>query len=112
MSTSVAFGPEGTIAAGYGLGVHGPGGGVVLFDAKGERLRHDAAGGQGGRCHERGLRAGGHHRRGIWPWRPRPGGGVVLFDAKGERLRHAAGGQGGRCHERGLRAGRHHRRGI
>ena len=34
---SVAFGPEGQIAAGYrgGLG----GGGVVLFDARGERLR-------------------------------------------------------------------------
>ena len=37
--TSVAFGPEGKIAAGYGgAGVHG-GGGVVLFDARGERLR-------------------------------------------------------------------------
>ena len=33
--TSVAFGPEGKIAAGYG----GPVGGVVLFDARGERLR-------------------------------------------------------------------------
>ena len=36
--TSVAFGPEGQIAAGYGGGVGG-GGGVVLFDARGERLR-------------------------------------------------------------------------
>jgi len=32
---SVAFGPEGKIAAGYARG----GGGVVLFDARGERLR-------------------------------------------------------------------------
>ena len=31
----MAFGPEGKIAAGYG----GPVGGVVLFDARGERLR-------------------------------------------------------------------------
>ena len=45
-----------------------------------------AAGGQGGPCHERGLRAGGPDRRGIWrPRRPRSG--VVLFDARGERLR-------------------------
>ena len=39
---SVAFGPEGQIAAGYGVfggGVFGGGGGVVLFDARGERLR-------------------------------------------------------------------------
>ena len=38
--TSVAFGPEGKIAAGY-LGGRGGdlGGGVVLFDARGERLR-------------------------------------------------------------------------
>ena len=35
--TSVAFGPEGKIAAGYGVGVGGSG--VVLFDARGERLR-------------------------------------------------------------------------
>ena len=33
---SVAFGPGGTLAAGYG---RGDGGGVVLFDARGERLR-------------------------------------------------------------------------
>ena len=46
-----------------------------------------AAGGQGGRCHERGLRAGGQDRRGIW--RRGVGGGVVLFDARGERLRPA-----------------------
>ena len=36
--TSVAFGPEGKIAAGYGVGGV-DGGGVVLFDARGERLR-------------------------------------------------------------------------
>ena len=92
----MAFGPEGQIAAGYGVGVGV--GGVVLFDARGERLRPDAAGGQGGLCHERGLRAGGQDRRGIW-WRRRRlaaacgggggVGGVVLFDARGERLRPA-----------------------
>src|SRR5208283_3417022 len=34
--TSVAFGPDAKIAAGYG---NYSGGGVVLFDARGERLR-------------------------------------------------------------------------
>src|SRR5208283_4368855 len=36
--TSVAFGPGGTIAAGYS---RDKGGGVVLLDAKGKRLRAD-----------------------------------------------------------------------
>ena len=36
--TSVAFGPEGEIAAGYGVGRFGVRGGVVLFDARGDRL--------------------------------------------------------------------------
>ena len=39
-------------------------------------------------CHERGLRAGGPDRRGIWR-ASGGGGGVVLFDARGERLRPA-----------------------
>ena len=70
------------------------------------------AGGQGGRCHERGLRAGGPDRRGIWR-RRHVGGGVVLFDAQGERLRPAPlKVKEGVCHERGLRAGGPDRRGI
>ena len=158
----VAFGPGGTITAGYSRDVVG---GVVLLDAKGQRLRADpievkegyitavafgpggtiAAGysrlragrqrrrrrrgaarreggaapgrpdrGQGGRCHGRGLRPGGHHRRGILSLRRR----------RRRRRRGAARreggaapgrpdrGQGGRCQERGLRPGGHHRRGI
>ena len=136
--TSVAFGPEGKIAAGYGVGVGGVGG-VVLFDARGERLRPAplevkegdvtsvafgpegkiaagygvarrrrrrgalrrpgraaptrAAGGQGGRCHERGLRAGGQDRRGIWRRRRRRRG-ALRRPGRAAPTR-AAGGQGG-----------------
>jgi len=91
--TSVAFGPEGQIAAGYsilgvGLGVGRGGGGVVLFDARGERLRPaplkvkegdvtSVAFGPEGQ-----IAAG--HGRGFGDR-----GGVVLFDARGERLRTA-----------------------
>ena len=82
--TSVAFGPEGRLAAGYGGGVVGVGG-VVLFDARGERLRPaplevkegvvtSVAFGPEGRL------AAGYGGVG-------GGGGVVLFDARGERLR-------------------------
>ena len=154
--TSVAFGPEGKIAAGYGVG--GGGGGVVLFDARGERLRPAplevkegdvrsvafgpegkiaagyarrrrrrrrgalrrpgraaptrAAGGQGGRCHERGLRAGGQDRRGIWRRRRRRRRRGALRRPGRAAPTRAAGGQGGRCQERGLRAGGPDRRGI
>ena len=84
--TSVAFGPEGKIAAGYGVG-GGVGGGVVLFDARGERLRPaplevkegdvtSVAFGPEGKI-AAGYGVGGG------------GGGVVLFDARGERLRPA-----------------------
>jgi hypothetical protein len=77
----VAFGPQGRLAVGY----HRAGGGVVLFDARGERLRPaplevsegvvtSVAFGPQGRL------AVGYHRA---------GGGVVLFDARGERLRPA-----------------------
>ena len=153
--TSVAFGPEGKIAAGYGVD---GGGGVVLFDARGERLRPAplevkegdvtsvafgpegkiaagygvlasrrrrrgalrrpgraaptrAAGGQGGRCHERGLRAGGQDRRGIWRRRRRRRRGALRRPWRAAPTR-AAGGQGGLCQERGLRAGGQDRRGI
>src|SRR5271165_6161492 len=82
---SVAFGPEGQIAAGYsGGGVRGSG--VVLFDARGERLRppplevkegdvNSVAFGPEGKI-AAGYGVGGR-------------GGVVLFDARGERLRPA-----------------------
>ena len=77
MSASVAFGPEGQIAAGYGR--VGGGGGVVLFDARGERLRPaplevkegdvtSVAFGPEGKI-AAGYSVGGG------------GGGVVLFDA-------------------------------
>ena len=136
-SASVAFGPEGKIAAGYSVA-----GGAAAWCSstpgasgsdprrwrsrramsrawpsgrrarsprdmapprRGRRRRRGAlrrpgraaptrpAGGQGGRCHERGLRAGGQDRRGIWRrlgfGRGYGVGGVVLFDARGERLR-------------------------
>ena len=80
MSRSVAFGPEGQIAAGYVRRRRG----ALRRPWRAAPTR--AAGGQGGRCHERGLRAGGQDRRGIWRRRR---GGVVLFDARGERLRPA-----------------------
>ena len=69
-----------------------------------------AAGGQGGRCHERGLRAGGQDRRGIWR-RQRRRRGALRRPWRAAPTR-AAGGQGGLCQERGLRAGGPDRRGI
>ena len=106
---SVAFGPEGQLAAGYG---GGGGGGVVLFDARGERLRpaplevkegdvKSVAFGPEGR-----LAAGYGVRRRI-----RRRGGALRRPRRAAPAR-AAGGQGGRCHERGLRAGGPDRRGI
>ena len=81
---SVAFGPEGQIAAGYG-GADGGGGGVVLFDARGERLRPAPLEVKEGDVRSvafgpEGKIAAGYASR---------GGGVVLFDARGERLRPA-----------------------
>ena len=80
--TSVAFGPEGRLAAGYKRDEGG--GGVVLFDARGERSRPaplevkeggvtSVAFGPEGRL------AAGYDREGNV-------GGVVLFDARGERF--------------------------
>ena len=57
--TSVAFGPEGKIAAGYRRRRRG----ALRRPWRAAPTR--AAGGQGGLCHERGLRAGGQDRRGI-----------------------------------------------
>ena len=106
--TSVAFGPGGIIAAGYGASASSAA--WCCSDAKGERLRARPRRGQGGRCHERGLRPGGHHRRGISRRRRRRRGAARREGgaAPGPPRR----GQGGRCHERGLRPGGHHRRGI
>src|SRR5271157_647554 len=79
---SVAFGPEGQIAAGYESG----GGGVVLFDGRGERLRHTPLEVKEGSVRSvafgpEGQIAAGYESGG--------GGGVVLFDARGERIRPA-----------------------
>ena len=73
---SVAFGPEGKIAAGYGG--RGSGGGVVLFDARGERLRPAPLEVKEGDVRSvafgpEGKIAAGYGGGG--------GGGVVLFDA-------------------------------
>ena len=105
--TSVAFGPEGQIAAGYGGGRRRRRG---ALRRPGRAAPTRAAGGQGGRCHERGLRAGGPDRRGIWRRRRRRRG-ALRRPGRAAPTR-AAGGQGGRCQERGLRAGGPDRRGI
>ena len=105
----MAFGPEGRVAAGYSAGVGGVGG-VVLFDAGGERLRPaplevkegevtSMAFGPDGRIAAGYSGVGG-------------GGGVVLFDAGGERLRPRRWRSGGLGYEHGLRARRPDRRRI
>ena len=110
MSHSVAFGPEGQIAAGYSVGTVRDGG-VVLFDARGERLRPAPLEVKEGGVTSvafgpEGKIAAGYGVRGV-------GGGVVLFDARGERLRPAPlEVKEGWCHERGLRAEGQDRRGI
>ena len=95
---SVAFGPEGQIAAGYGGG--GGGGGVVLFDARGERLRPTplevkegdvmsvAFGPEGKIAAGYSVCGGG-------------GGGVVLFDADPASWRRKAGQVANRNFTRG-----------
>jgi hypothetical protein len=81
--TSVAFGPEGQIAAGYGVG--GARGGVVLFDTRGERLRLAPLEVKEGHVNsvvfgpEGQIAAGYGYFAGA--------GGVVLFDARGQRPR-------------------------
>ena len=106
--TSVAFGPEGQIAVGYGVRYFGGGGGVVLFDARGERLRPAPLEVKEGEVYSVAFGPEGKLAAGYGGG----GGGVVLFDARGERLGPAAGGQGGRGLQRGLRAGGPVRRGI
>src|SRR5262245_44621249 len=82
----VAFGPEGRIAAGYSVisSPSGGVGGVVVFDARGERVRPAPLAVEEGlvRCvafGPEGRIAAGYY----------DGGGVVVFDARGERVRPA-----------------------
>ena len=104
--TSVAFGPDGAVAAGFGHSA-GNGGGVVLFDAKGKRLRSSPLPVKENAVTSVAFGPDGRGRRRVLSTRPADGGRVVLFDAEGPAAAQlAAAGQGGRCHERGLRAGR------
>jgi hypothetical protein len=80
----VAFGPGGIIAAGYLRGGARVGGGVVLLNAKGGRLRPNPVEVKDGGVWSvafgpEGTIAAGYSRGG--------GGGVMLLDAQGERLR-------------------------
>ena len=89
-------------------------GGVVLLDARGSGSGPTDRG-QGGRCHERGLRPGGHHRRGILAASsaaPSASAAWCCSTRGGAAPGRPDRGQGGRCHERGLRPRGHHRRGI
>jgi formylglycine-generating enzyme required for sulfatase activity len=86
----VAFGPEGRIAAGYDAldQLRSRRGGVVVFDARGERLRPTLAVKGYVRCvafGPEGRIAAGYDALD----RLRSRGGVVVFDARGERLRPA-----------------------
>jgi WD40 repeat protein len=83
--TGVAFGPDGRIAAGYFVD---SGGGVVVFDARGERVRPAPLEVKEGQVTSvafgpEGRIAAGYFGLGA------PGGGVVVFDARGERVRPA-----------------------
>ena len=92
--SSVAFGPAGKIAAGYGDSNFV--GAVVLFDARGERLRAAPLEVKEGNVSsvafgpEGQIAAGyGVNGRNFGGDLLTGGGGVVLFDARGERLRAA-----------------------
>jgi hypothetical protein len=78
----VAFGPEGQIAAGYYV-ISGVifGGGVVVFDARGERLRPAPLAVREGLVTSVAFGPEGRIAAGYYD-----GGGVVVFDARGERL--------------------------
>jgi len=89
--TSVSFGPDGMVAAGYG--VNGVRGGVVVFDARGERRRPAPLEVKEGPV--RGLAFGPEGMIAVGYGAPGTVGagaeffsvgGVVLFDARGERL--------------------------
>jgi hypothetical protein len=84
----VAFDPQGRVAAGYDHG-DGRSGGVVLFDARGERLQPTPLEVKEGAVSSvafdpQGRIAAGYDRLGHVNFGG--GGGVVLFDARGERL--------------------------
>ena len=79
----MAFGPGGTLAAGYARGLVGAGG-VVLLDAQGERLRAGPIEVKEGRVTSVAFGPGGTLAAGYS--RNSEGGGVVLLDAQGERL--------------------------
>jgi CHAT domain len=103
--TSVAFGPGGKIAVGFGVGdrvikdtplvllgngavvAEYHGGGVVLFDARGERLGPAPLAVKEGEVTSVAFGPGGEIAAGYGVYRG--GGGVVLFDASGERFRAA-----------------------
>jgi WD40 repeat protein len=86
--TSVAFGPGGQIAAGYGFG-SGTGLGVVLFDARGERLRTKPLEVRGREVTSVAFGPEGRIATGYGFGSGTGLGGVVLFDARGEQLRTA-----------------------
>ncbi len=104
----MAFGPGGNLAAGYSRGGIFGVGGVVLLDAKGERLRADPIEVKEGRVTSVAFGPGGTLAAGY----SRINGGVVLLDARGKRLRADPSEVGGLCHERGLRPRGHPRRRI
>jgi hypothetical protein len=83
--TSVAFGADGLIAAGYGR-LEG-GGGVVLLDAKGQRLRPEPVEVRGGSVTSVAFGPGGLIAAGYGGG---DGGGVVLLDGKPASLRAKA----------------------
>jgi hypothetical protein len=83
--TSVAFGPEGRLAAGYRR--DGGGGGVVVFDARGERMRPAPLVVEEGGVGSVAFGADGRLAAG---YRRRKGGGVVLFDVDPDRWRRKA----------------------
>src|SRR5262249_20090022 len=86
--SDVAFGPGGTLAAGYSVV---GGGGVVLFDARGERARPGALGGKEGEVTSVAFGPGGTLAAGHGVGDAGGGaGGVVLFAAGGERARPGA----------------------
>ena len=74
----MAFGPEGKIAAGYSVGGVG---GVVLFDARGERLRPAPLEVKEGNVKSVAFGPEGKIAAGYRNDRVGDGGGVVLFDA-------------------------------
>src|SRR5207249_2712280 len=84
--TSVAFGPGGQLAAGYaGYAGVGDVGGVVLFDARGRRLRPEPLVVREGGVTSVAFGPGGQVAAG---YSSGFNGRVVLFDTRGERFPH------------------------